>query len=129
VLCLHGKGKGLISAVRSVQLLGGSIVVSSMWKLELGLVGWRQVRQAARREGHRQSDGNREAASRQTLQGVQSKECMPRMVGKLKSAPCCGQSYIRLRRCCTSRKLPGHTLDRGDWTQLKTPIVAAGGVR
>jgi hypothetical protein len=88
VLCLHSKGKGLISAVRSVQLLNGSIVVFSIWKLELGLVGWRKVRQAARREGHRQSDGNREAASRQTLQVVQSKECMPRTSGELKSALC-----------------------------------------
>jgi hypothetical protein len=88
VLCLHGKGKGLVSAIRSVQLLGGSIVVFSMWKLELGLAGWRQVRQAARREGHRQSDGNREAAGRQTLQGVQSKECMPKTSGELESALC-----------------------------------------
>jgi hypothetical protein len=88
VLYLHGRGKGLISTVRSVQLLGGSIVVFIMWKPELGLVSWCQVRQAARREGHRQSDGNREAAGRQTLQGVQNKECMPRTSGELKSALC-----------------------------------------
>jgi hypothetical protein len=31
---------------------------------------------------------------------------------------------VRLRRCRTSRKPQRHELDRGDWTQLKTPIVA-----
>jgi hypothetical protein len=56
-LCLHGKGGGVIDAIRSVQLLGGSIVVCSMWKVELRLVSWRQIRKAARRESHRQLYG------------------------------------------------------------------------
>ena len=77
-LCLHSNGRGLIDAVQSVQLLSQkSVVVSSLWEFELGRVGWRQGRKAARREGHRQSYGNREVAGRQTLQGVQSKECSP----------------------------------------------------
>jgi hypothetical protein len=88
-LCLHGKGRGLIDAARLVQLLiRNSIVVFSLWELELGRVGWRQGRKAARWEGHLQSEGNKEEAGRQTLHGTQSKECMPRTSGELRSALC-----------------------------------------
>lgn len=82
------KSRGLIDAVRSVQLLGGSIVVCSMSRVELRLVGRCQGRKAAGREGHRQSYGNKEEAGRQTLQDVRSKACSRRIKEDLRSALC-----------------------------------------
>jgi hypothetical protein len=107
-LCPHGRGRGLVDVVWPVQFLGGSIVVYSMWKLGLRLVGWRQVRQAARREGDRQSDGSGEVAGCQTLQGVKSKERSPRTKEELRRALCSMlRSVVRLRRCRTSHKPQG----------------------
>jgi hypothetical protein len=83
------RGRCLIDAVRSVQLLNGkSIIVFSMWKLELGQVGWHQGRKAARREVHRQSHGNKKVAGRQTVPDLQNKECLSGLRAELKGALC-----------------------------------------